>query len=166
MSKAQPKKKVKKVTADMFEHNDQNETLTEEEKADGWTYGDMTKAKQVEEFGYVAEDMYAFYCAVKDGAIEYVDEYIRDKMICIDVDFYDAMGVTLLQWAAIYGYKDVCESLLKAKADPSLKDLVENMTAYEMAKRELDEKDEKATEEEQTKKKEKYEPIVALLRNK
>eukprot|EP00746_Dinoflagellata_sp_MGD_P162602 gnl/MRDRNA2_/MRDRNA2_90231_c0_seq1.p2 gnl/MRDRNA2_/MRDRNA2_90231_c0~~gnl/MRDRNA2_/MRDRNA2_90231_c0_seq1.p2 ORF type:complete len:158 (-),score=54.96 gnl/MRDRNA2_/MRDRNA2_90231_c0_seq1:14-487(-) len=153
-----PKKKVKNVTADMFENNDMNETLTEEEKADGWTYGDMTKEMQVKEWGFVFEDMYAFRCAVTDGALEYVQEYIDKKMHCIDLDYYDAMGVTPMMWASVNGDKDVVEALLKAKADPTLKDTVENMTAYDLAKRELDEV--KDDEE----KKKKYEAITALLR--
>merc|ERR1719159_2199428 len=92
--------------------------------------------------------------------MEYVQDYIDTKLHCIDLDYFDTMGVTPLQWASLNGDKDVVEALLKAKADPTLKDTVENMTAYDLAKRELDE----AKDDEEKKKK--YEPLVALLKGK
>jgi len=180
----------------MFEHNDMNELLTEEQKADGWTYGDMTKEMQVKEFGYVAETMMCFRLAVKYGALECVQYVIDTKSHEIDLDFFDSRGLTCLMWAALNGNAEVVEALLKAEADPSLKDTVEGLTAYELAKRELDEADEKKDDKyeeltpEETKEevraspegpllmgltlpyltpeetKKKYEPVVALLKGK
>merc|ERR1719171_63786 len=105
-----------------------NETLSKEMKEDGWKYG-MTKCEQVEEYGYVVQDMIDFRHLVCYGNLEKLQDYIETKLHCIDLDYYDATGVTPLQWAAFEGYPKIVQALIEAKADPSLMDKVTQQNA-------------------------------------
>merc|ERR1719238_2580097 len=74
------------------------------------------------------------------GGLDNVEDILTTKRHCIDINYYDAQGVTCLQWAALGGYKDIVLALLDAKADPTLKDKVEGKTALDYAKEQADEK--------------------------
>merc|ERR1711971_1059076 len=73
---------------------------------------------------------------LQDGHLDVVEDYLLDakKKKLIDVNGYDSMGWTPLHYAAQMNYGDIIQVLLKAGADPSLRDKATGLTPLEVAK--------------------------------
>mmetsp|Transcript_43960 Transcript_43960/g.136826 ORF Transcript_43960/g.136826 Transcript_43960/m.136826 type:complete len:208 (-) Transcript_43960:315-938(-) len=121
------------VTAE-FDVDDMNTTLTEEERKRGWHYP-LTKTQQKKEYGCVVAEQQRFLWRLQDGHLDIVEDYLGDpkKKKTIDVNLYDEQGWTPLHYASQLNHSDIVKALLDGDANPTLRDKVCGLTAYEMA---------------------------------
>uniref|UniRef100_A0A7S0FAD7 Uncharacterized protein n=1 Tax=Pyrodinium bahamense TaxID=73915 RepID=A0A7S0FAD7_9DINO len=123
-----------------FDGDDMDQTLTEAERKRGWHYP-MTKTQQKKEYGCVVADQQRFLWRLQDGHLDIVEDYLGNPKMkkTIDVNLYDEQGWTPLHYAAQRNYSEIVKVLLDGNANPSLKDKVCGMTAFDMAGMGIDE---------------------------
>mmetsp|Transcript_130713 Transcript_130713/g.244559 ORF Transcript_130713/g.244559 Transcript_130713/m.244559 type:complete len:183 (+) Transcript_130713:103-651(+) len=135
------KDKYAEIAAD-FENDDMNNDtkyISEADKKAGWYYP-LTKTEQKKEYGYVVAEQQRFLYHIQDGHLDIVDDYLENaaKKKMINVNAYDEAGWLPIHYAAQMNYTDILKALLKAGANPKLKDKVTSQDAMDIAQMGID----------------------------
>ncbi|CAJ1372873.1 unnamed protein product [Effrenium voratum] len=118
-----------------FSDDDMNASLPEQDRKRGWQYP-LTKTQQKKEFGCIPAEQQRFLWRLQDGHLDIVEDYLGNPKMrkSVDLNRYDAEGLTPLHHAAKLGRGDIVKALIAGNADPLLRDKVHGCTALDYAK--------------------------------